>query len=204
MTEKITVYEAVANVMRDVIAVRKDERNDHFRFNFRGIDAVMNTVGPVLRQHGVIVVPADMHATYAPMQTAKGGAAMNVQVRNTYRFYGPSGDFFDTVATGESIDNGDKGTAKANSVAFRTCLLQALCLPTDEPDPDSFSPERAVEIRDAARTRAHDDISRRLTEATTVEALRGLWQEANKAGFDDLKQQIEQRTETVKADGASS
>ena len=204
MTEKITVYEAVANVMRDVIAVRKDERNDHFRFNFRGIDAVMNTVGPVLRQHGVIVVPADMHATYAPMQTAKGGAAMNVQVRNTYRFYGPSGDYFDTVATGESIDNGDKGTAKANSVAFRTCLLQALCLPTDEPDPDSFSPERAVEIRDAARTRAHDDISRRLTEATTVEALRGLWQEANKAGFDDLKQQIEQRTETVKADGASS
>ena len=204
MTEKITVYEAVANVMRDVIAVRKDERNDHFRFNFRGIDAVMNTVGPVLRQHGVIVVPADMQATYAPMQTAKGGAAMNVQVRNTYRFYGPSGDYFDTVATGESIDNGDKGTAKANSVAFRTCLLQALCLPTDEPDPDSFSPERAVEIRDAARTRAHDDISLRLTEATTVEALRGLWQEANKAGFDDLKQQIEQRTETVKADGASS
>ena len=204
MTEKITVYEAVANVMRDVIAVRKGERNSHFNFSFRGIDAVMNTVGPVLRKHGVVVVPADMQATYAPMTTAKGGAAMNVQVRNTYRFYGPSGDYFDTVATGESIDNGDKGTAKANSVAFRTCLLQALCLPTDEPDPDSFSPERAVEIRDAARTRAHDDISRRLTEATTVEALRGLWQEANKAGFDDLKRQIEQRTETVKADGASS
>lgn len=204
MTEKITVYEAVANVMRDVIAVRKGERNSHFNFSFRGIDAVMNTVGPVLRKHGVVVVPADMQATYAPMTTAKGGAAMNVQVRNTYRFYGPSGDYFDTVATGESIDNGDKGTAKANSVAFRTCLLQALCLPTDEPDPDSFSPERANEIRDAARARLHDDIARGLAVATTVDALRGLWQEANKAGFDDLKQQIEQRTETVKADGASS
>ena len=204
MTEKITVYEAVANVMRDVIAVRKDERNDHFRFNFRGIDAVMSAVGPVLRAHGVVVVPIKMEKEKRDTTTSTGKPAVDVDVKNTYRWFGPAGDYFDTEVTGEAMDNGDKGTAKANSVAFRTLLLQALCLPTDEPDPDSFSPERAVEIRDAARTRAHDDISRRLAEATTVEALRGLWQEANKAGFDDLKQQIEQRTETVKADGASS
>ena len=70
MTEKITVFEAVANVMRDVVAVRKGERNEHFRFNFRGIDAVMNTVGPVLRTHGVVVVPADMQATYSPVATS--------------------------------------------------------------------------------------------------------------------------------------
>jgi hypothetical protein len=194
MADNITVHQAVANVMRDVIAVRKAERNDHFKFNFRGIDAVMNTVGPVLRQHGVIVVPADMQATYTPVSTSGNKPAMNVQVRNTYRFYGPSGDFFDTVATGESIDNGDKGTAKANSVAFRTCLLQALCLPTDEPDPDSFSPERAAELKKGHR----DDIYRRMMDADSVDALRDLWQEANKAGFEDLKTQIQQRTTEMK------
>lgn len=194
MADNITVHQAVANVMRDVIAVRKAERNDHFKFNFRGIDAVMNTVGPVLRQHGVIVVPADMQATYTPVSTSGNKPAMNVQVRNTYRFYGPSGDFFDTVATGESIDNGDKGTAKANSVAFRTCLLQALCLPTDEPDPDSFSPERAAELKKGHR----DDLYRRMMDADSVDALRDLWQEANKAGFEDLKTQIQQRTTEMK------
>lgn len=201
MTEQPTIHVQMAKVMRDVQSVRKGEVNTHFHFSFRGIDAVVNAVGPMLREHGVIVVPHDMQAEY---EQVPGKSSMNVRVRNVYRFYGPAGDFVETVATGESIDGQDKGTAKANSVAFRTCLLQALCLPTDEPDPDSFSPERAVEIRDAARNRAHDDIARRLTEATTVEALRGLWQEANKAGFDDLKQQIEQRTETVKADGAST
>lgn len=194
-----TVYEAVANVMREVIAVRKGEHNKHFNFSFRGIDAVMNTVGPVLREHGVIVVPADMRATYTPVTTSKGGAAMNVTVRNTYRFYGPHGDHFDTVATGESIDNGDKGTAKANSVAFRTCLLQSLCLPTDEPDPDSFSPERAAEMKKGH----HTDIYRRMTTAGTVDELRALWSEANQYGFADLQEQIMSRVEKMKNESGS-
>lgn len=199
MTEQITVHQAVANVMRDVIAVRKGERNDHFKFNFRGIDAVMNAVGPILREHGVIVVPHDMEATYSPVATSGGKPAMNVQVRNTYRFYGPSGDFFDTVATGESIDNGDKGTAKANSVAFRTCLLQALCLPTDEPDPDSFSPERAAEMN-----KGHwNDVYNRMTQAEDVDTLRALWKEANTAKFTDLQAQIMERVEKMNADGAT-
>jgi hypothetical protein len=44
-----------------------------------------------------------------------------------------------TVA-GEGSDSLDKATSKAMSVAYRTALLQALCLPTSDPDPDSFSP----------------------------------------------------------------
>lgn len=202
MTEKITVFKAVANVMRDVVAVRKGERNSHFNFNFRGIDAVMNTVGPVLRTHGVVVVPADMQATYSPVATSGGKPAMNVQVRNTYRFYGPSGDYFDTVATGESIDNGDKGTAKANSVAFRTCLLQALCLPTDEPDPDSFSPERAA--RNAEEKKQHwNDIYSRMTSAGSKDELRSLWQEANSQGFNDLTEKIKERVSGMEDSGAA-
>lgn len=199
MAEQITVHQAVANVMREVIAVRKGERNSHFNFNFRGIDAVMNAVGPILREHGVIVVPHDMEAAYSPVATSGGKPAMNVQVRNTYRFYGPAGDFFDTVATGESIDNGDKGTAKANSVAFRTCLLQALCLPTDEPDPDSFSPERAAEMN-----KGHwNDVYNRMTQAEDVDTLRALWKEANAAKFTDLQAQIMERVEKMNADGAT-
>ena len=42
------------------------------------------------------------------------------------------------------MDVGDKGTPKAMSVAYRIVLLQMLCIPTDEPDPDSQSYERAA------------------------------------------------------------
>jgi hypothetical protein len=42
------------------------------------------------------------------------------------------------------MDSGDKAVPKAMSVAFRTALLQALALPTDEPDPDASTYERAA------------------------------------------------------------
>jgi hypothetical protein len=41
------------------------------------------------------------------------------------------------------MDAGDKATAKAMSVAFRTALLQSLSLPTDDVDPDAHSYERS-------------------------------------------------------------
>ena len=45
------------------------------------------------------------------------------------------------LVAAEAFDSGDKATAKAMSVALRTFLLQLLALPTDEPDPDSFTYE---------------------------------------------------------------
>jgi hypothetical protein len=42
------------------------------------------------------------------------------------------------------MDSGDKGTAKAMSVAYRILLLQSLIIPTDDRDPDQDSYERAV------------------------------------------------------------
>lgn len=190
-----TVFQAVAAVMTEVIAVHKNDINPHYKFNFRGIDAVTNAVGPALRRHGVLVVPVDMQATYSTVALKDGKPAQNVHVRNVYRFYGPAGDYFDTVATGESIDSGDKGTAKANSVAFRTCLLQSLCLPTDEPDPDSFSPERAAEIRQSKR----DELMARVEAATTKEQLQSIWQDANRHGLDDVKAQAVERSKALGA-----
>lgn len=175
MTAK-TVFQLFSEAMADIKSVRKGEENKHFNFSFRGVDAVVNAVGPVLRKHGLFVIPHDMQAAYEPVSTSGGKPAMNVRTKNTYRWYGPAGDFFDTVATGESIDNGDKGTAKANSVAFRICLLQAFTLPTDDPDPDSFSPQLANELADEQFKHVAGEVER----ADTVERLRELWHKADR------------------------
>lgn len=57
----MTIHEALAHVMQDVQAVRKGELNKHGGYAFRGIDAVVNAVGPALRAHGVIVAPRRGH-----------------------------------------------------------------------------------------------------------------------------------------------
>ena len=138
-----TVIAALSAVMADVQAISKTGRNEQQRYLFRGIDAVMNAVGPALRKHGVVIVPETVTPTYRDAQTTTGKAAREVTVLVTYRVYGPAGDSITITAPGESLDSGDKGTPKAMSVAYRTALLQALTIPTDEPDPDSQSYERA-------------------------------------------------------------
>lgn len=145
MTEKKPIQEALAGVMEDVRAVRKSDQNSHQRFMFRGIDAVMNAVGPALRKHGVVVMPTGiLERTVDQAQTKNGAINYITRVTVEYTFTGPAGDKLTAVVPGEAMDMQDKGTAKAMSVAFRTCLLQALCLPTDEPDPDSISHEETV------------------------------------------------------------
>jgi len=139
-----TIRQALNAIMRDVGAVKKGDRNTQGNFNFRGIDAVTNAVYPALVEHQVIVAPKVLDYQYGTVvvghkRTEMGHARLLVQ----FTFYGPEDDELVTIAAGEAFDSGDKATAKAHSVAFRTALLQTLCLPTDEPDPDSTSYERA-------------------------------------------------------------
>ena len=145
--EQITVVQALAAVMEDVRQVRKGDRNQQQGYAFRGIDAVVNACGPALRKHGVVVVPILEEANYRDVQTSTGKPSRECTVKVRYRFYGPSssGDFIDCVTPGESMDFGDKGAPTAMSVAFRIALLQALCLPTDDADPDAQSYERSAE-----------------------------------------------------------
>lgn len=174
MSDTPTVVEAISRVMGDVQAIRKADRNEQQRFLFRGIDAVMNAVGPALRAHGVVVVPLAEELTSETYQTAKGTAMRNATIRIRWRFHGPAGDWIEAVSIGEAADSGDKAVSKAHSVAYRTVLLQALCIPTDEPDPDASSHERATRETDLAWMEAFDA---RIAAASSVDEVRALWRE---------------------------
>ena len=138
------IFAALSAVMADVSSVSKDERNAGQGFNFRGIDAVVNAVGPALRKHGVIVVPRVQSCDYATIEIGeKRKATAHVRVIVEYVFYAADGSSISCTTAGEAMDGGDKATAKAMSVAFRIALLQALALPTSEPDPDASSYERS-------------------------------------------------------------
>jgi hypothetical protein len=141
--ETVTITEALAAVMADVQAVAKKDRNEHQKFNFRGIDAVLNAVGPALRKHAVVVVPHVDDVTYDVVQTSTGKPSTACRVVVTYAFHHGDSSLSCRVAA-EAWDHGDKAAPKAMSVAFRTALLQALALPTDEPDPDASTYERAA------------------------------------------------------------
>lgn len=133
----LTVVQSIAEVMREVSHVAKEDRNSHQGFLFRGVDATVNAVGPALRTHGVVVVPNVRKVDWELVRTANDKPATACRVVVEYRFIGPMGDDIVASVVGEAWDSGDKSAPKAMSVAFRTALLQALCLPThDRTDPD--------------------------------------------------------------------
>lgn len=145
--ETPTVHQAWSLVMDQVQTIRKTGRNNQQNYNFRGIDAVLSAVGPALRANNVTVVPTAESVETERYET-KGNALMQgVIVRMRYTVYGPAGDSFVGSAYGQAADSGDKAVPKAMSVAYRSFLLQALTVPTDDPEPDQYAHERAVRER---------------------------------------------------------
>lgn len=137
-----TVVQALGAVMQDVTSVGKEDFNSFHKFNFRGIDLILNKVGPALRKHGVIVVPELRDLVSRDVTTSKDKSTREVTVTVAYTFHGPDGDAICSVVPGEAQDSGDKAVSKAMSVAFRTALIQTLSIPTQDGDPDAQSYER--------------------------------------------------------------
>lgn len=142
----VPVQVAVARLMRDLGKIYKADKFDGGnagRYNFRGIDRVVNAVAPMQRKHGVLIVPELRTAEYRDIARAGGGRSHECVVTMAYHFTGPAGDPPITcVVGGEALDTSDKATAKAQSVAWRVCLIQMLAIPTGDPDPDSVRIER--------------------------------------------------------------
>lgn len=180
--EKVTVHQALRDVMKNVGAIAKTDRNQSQGFNFRGIDSVVNAVAPALQKAGVIVTPEVLDYKYETVEIGRNRTAMgHVKLQVAYTFYGPEGDFIVTVVASEAMDSGDKASAKAMSVAFRTALLQTLCLPTDEIDPDASSYERSS----AEDVLAPAAVMMKISQSTDSDTLAKIGQyiTANKDGF---------------------
>lgn len=137
---RATVHQALLGVMQAVRAVGKDQQNPQQGFRFRGVDAVLNAVGPAFREHGLMLIPHVRDVTYTTEEIGQQRRPTGfARVVVDYTLVGPDGSSLSGSAPGEGMDYGDKALPKAMSVALRTFLLQVLCLPTEDahPDPDS-------------------------------------------------------------------
>ena len=131
---KRTVHQAVLDVMAAIGAVGKGSMQQGFAF--RGIDAVLNSVAPAMRDHGLTIHPTKVEHRRGVQQFSGGKSGSCIDVIVDYAFTGPDGSSFTAQVAAEASDVGDKATAKAMSVALRTCLIQTFAIPTEESGPD--------------------------------------------------------------------
>jgi hypothetical protein len=148
------VYGKVLELMRAVGPIGKDQEvkprdgQKGPRYNFRGIDTVMDAVGAAQRDVGILIVPGEVkrYDVERMSVTGKDGYTTvwtSVNLVAQYVFIDPSdGSVLPFEIAGEGRDNGDKATSKAESMALKYGLLQALMIPvTGMAEADDEHPE---------------------------------------------------------------
>lgn len=144
VTATPAIYAAYGEVMEQVQVVGKTGRNTQQNYSFRGVDDVVNAVGPALRAHRVGVRPRIIEAKHRDFLDKNGKTVHEAIVTMGYTLFSTvdGSELPEGEAIGEAADYADKATMQAESVAYRTYWLQAVCIPTDQPDPDEKGIQR--------------------------------------------------------------
>ena len=142
----MSVYKAFNAVQKAMAAhgIAKGQKNQQQNYKYRGIDDVYNVLGPLLAEHGLMIVPRVMDAQHTVGSTKSGGASYHHHVVVEYNIYGPDGDRMEPppLSRGECIDTSDKGLNKALSAAYKYWVLSAFCVPLEgQEEADATTPE---------------------------------------------------------------
>lgn len=150
----MNIHAAIVAAMHDIAqtGIAKMSRNRDQNYDFRGIEAAMNAMAPILIRHGITISASYSDLTVTERQSKSGGWLRFVTLKGAFRFTAEDGSFVVNEAFGEGMDSSDKATTKAQSVAFRTALFQSFVVPTMAIDPETGAavPTRQDEIEDMA------------------------------------------------------
>ncbi len=97
VARKMNIYEAISRCMEEIGAVGKDAENEQQHFKYRGIDAVMNAINPVLTKNHVFIVPEVLEQRREERTKKSGGALIYSICRIKYTFYAEDGSFIEAV-----------------------------------------------------------------------------------------------------------
>ena len=151
------IYGKIADCMRQLGAIGKTSKSAQQGFMYRGVDAVMNALNPVLTANHVFCVPEVLEQHREERQTRNGGNLIYSILKMCYTLYAEDGSSVSATVIGEGMDSADKSSNKAMSVAYKYAMFQIFSIPTEEmADPDADTPPESTPKIDnkAARNNA--------------------------------------------------
>lgn len=151
------IYGKIADCMRQLGAIGKTSKNAQQGFMYRGVDAVMNALNPVLTANHVFCVPEVLEQHREERQTRNGENLIYSILKMCYTLYAEDGSSVSATVIGEGMDSADKSSNKAMSVAYKYAMFQIFSIPTEEmADPDADTPPESTPKADnkAARNNA--------------------------------------------------
>lgn len=108
-------------------------------FKYRGIDDILNALGPMMPRHGLTVFPRLLEHSAVERQSKSGGALFYITVKAAFDFVAVADGSMRTVEVyGEAMDSSDKATTKAQSIAWKNAAILTFQIPVEGVnDPDA-------------------------------------------------------------------
>jgi hypothetical protein len=132
-----TLGKALSYVYRRVGYVQKG-RSKGLNYSYAGEAALIAAIRPWMAEAGLVgPYPVEVTASVVAHTPTRGGSNQTRhEVIVTYELmHGPTGERLRLQVPGLGIDSGDKGTAKAMTMAYKYILRQLWCVETgDDPD----------------------------------------------------------------------
>ena len=141
------VYRAINAVAADLAeaGIPKTHNNEADGYKYRSIDDVLNRLAPLLARHRLCVLPRVLRRTASARRGEQGTILTMVELKVAFDFISADDGSRHTVKVfAESLDAGDKATAKAMAAAFKIAMIQSLCIPVPgNDDADRQTPKLA-------------------------------------------------------------
>lgn len=165
------IYKKISDVMGEIGAIKKKDKNKVQGYAFRGIDAVYNALNPLLSKHGIFCIPNVIDQTREERKSKNGGTLIYTILTIEYTFYAEDGSNVVARVVGEAMDSGDKSCNKAMSAAQKYVLFQLFCIPTEE------AKDTENETHEVAEKKAmsFDELLGKIADCTHVKHLGNLW-----------------------------
>jgi hypothetical protein len=141
------VYRAI-NAVTAALAgdgIPKSRTNPIELYQYRSIDDVLGRLAPLIAEHKLCILPRVLERVITERPSPATPMRVNVMVRVAFDLVSVEDGSVHTVeAYGEALDEGDKGTAKAMSAAYKGAMLQAFCIPVAGTEDADASASRIV------------------------------------------------------------
>jgi hypothetical protein len=153
----LNLRQKLAEVRRRIGYVQKRGHNERFNYSYVTAADIAGSVGDLLAQLGVVVIPRLEDISYESA-AGRSEAARMARVIMAYTFADvDSGEEIIAKVAGQGLDAGDKAPYKAMTGALKYALLQSFLLATGD-DPEDERPDARYSAGKPERMVSADDI----------------------------------------------
>lgn len=155
--DQMTLRRKLGEVRRRIGYIQKRGYNERHNYNYVAAADIAGTIGDILAELGVVVIPRLESITYEPHTPGRPERVARVIMAYTFTDE-DSGEEITARVAGEGLDVSDKATYKAMTGALKYALLQSFLLATgDDPederadsrtDPGSERPITAEQVHE--------------------------------------------------------